>query len=391
MTNDDTPAILQILPELNTGGVERGTVDIAAAIAQHGWRSFVASAGGKLQSKLAYARAEHVPLPLATKNFYNIWQNAGLLEEVIREKNISIIHARSRGPAWSAYWAAKRTGTPFVTTFHGFYGTKGAIKRKYNSVMTRGERVIAVSHAVAAHMIEHYGVDSDKLRVIHRGVDLKLFAPERILPQRMVDLSRQWHLPDDGKPIILLPGRLTRWKGQEVAIRAAAALPHRDFHLILLGSADKHPEYARELYELIQKLGLGNQARLVGDTQYMPEAYMLASVVLAPSLNPEAFGRVATEAQAMGKLIIATRHGGAMETVMPGDTGWLVTPGSVEELTGAILQALQLPEEEKLRMRDNAIWNIRTHFSLEVMQQQTLAVYEEVLGLQSATLREHAA
>ncbi len=391
MPHEKSPAILQVLPELNTGGVERGTVDIAAAIANVGWRSYVASAGGKLQSKLAYAKAEHLTLPLATKNLFSLWSNAGSLSDLIEQKNISLIHARSRAPAWSAYWAAKRTGIPFLTTFHGFYGTGSSLKRKYNSVMTRGERVIAVSHAVAAHLVEVYGVEQERIRVIHRGVDLKLFAPDKIIPQRMVDLSKQWNLADDGKPLILLPGRLTRWKGQEVAIRAVAELPHRDFQLILLGSGDKHPEYVSDLKNLIADLKLEDVVKLVGDTQYMPEAYMLASLVLAPSLNPEAFGRVATEAQAMGKPIIATAHGGAMETVMPGDTGWLVAPDNVKELSTAILRALSLPEDEKHRMHDNAIWNVHTHFSLDVMQQQTIAVYEEILGITSAQTLEQAA
>lgn len=377
---DNTPGILQVLPELNTGGVERGTIDIAAAISQHGWRSYVASAGGKLEPKLGYSKSQSFNLPLASKSFFTIWSNAGKLENIIRENNISIIHARSRAPGWSSYWSAKSVGIPLVTTFHGFYGLQSALKKRYNRVMTYGERVIAVSNEVAKHIIENYSIDPDKLRIIHRGVDLKIFAPDKIVPQRMADLSRQWNLPDDGHPVLMLPGRLTRWKGQEFAIRAAAKLPHRNFHLVLVGSGDKHPDYVEHLRQVTKEVGLEDQVRMVGDTQYMPEAYMLASLVLSPSMEPEAFGRVATEAQAMGKPIIATRHGGAMETVLHGDTGWLVTPGGEEELAQTIHQALSLPEEEKQRMRENALWNIHTHFSLEVMQRQTLAVYEEVLS-----------
>lgn len=374
------PVILQTLPEMHTGGVERGAVDIAAAIAREGWTSLVASAGGKLESKLAYAKAEHIRLPMASKNPLTIWRNATRLAAVIRERGVSVIHARSRAPAWSAFLAARATGIPLVTTFHGIYGHSAFGKKTYNRVMVRGERVIAVSRFVADHIYTHYGMDSANLRVIHRGVDIKLFARERIQPGRLAALMREWHLPDDSPPIILMPGRLARWKGQDVLIEALARLPHRDFLCLLVGPPQGHPRYAAQLRELIRKRGLEGYVRMVGDTDAMTEAYTLSSLVVTPSVEPEAFGRVAAEAQAMGRPVIAARHGGACETVIDGHTGWLVAPGDADDLARAIDRALALPAQEREQMSRHAAWNIQAHFSLERMCEQTLDVYAELLG-----------
>lgn len=373
------PTILQILPALRSGGVERGTIDIAAAIAREGWGSLVASSGGPMASKLRHVGAEHITLPLDSKHPFVIWQNADRLVEIIRKYKVDIIHARSRAPAWSAWLAAQRTGKPFVTTFHGVYNIQNKWKQKYNAIMTRGHRVIAVSHFVADHIRQHYGVDKRRLRIIHRGVDLLQFSPERVAPARIAELTRAWRLPDDNVPLILMPGRVTRWKGHEVLIEALAKLPHRKFFCVLLGDDTDHETYTQELMDKIALLGLNEHIRMAGNTPYMAEAYQLSNIVVCPSVEPEAFGRVPIEAQAMGRPVIATNHGGACETIVPEETGWLVEPGNADQLAQAIQIALHLLPDQLQWMAENAIWNAQHNFSLDVMQRQTLDVYKELL------------
>jgi glycosyltransferase involved in cell wall biosynthesis len=373
------PVILQVLPQMRTGGVERGTIEIADAISGSGMRALVASAGGSLLPNLAYAGGEHITLPLASKNPFRIWRNARALEKVIREEKVDIVHARSRAPAWSAWLAAKRTKTPFITTFHGVYGTDPEIKKYYNAVMTKGDRVIAISYFIAQHIEENYTLDPSHLRIIHRGVDVELFAPERIQQQPMIDLAAKWRVPDD-VPLILMPARITRWKGQHVLIEALGKLPHRNFFCLLVGDDMGHPGYRKELEKLIFRHKLEANVRIVGNTIFMPEAYTLAEIVVSPSVEPEAFGRVPVEAQAMGRIVIATDHGGACETVTHGETGWLVKPNDAEDLSNAINSILQMPKEEKERIGNNAIFHVRNNFSAHIMCSKTLQVYQELMN-----------
>lgn len=372
------PTILQVLPEMRTGGVERGTVEIASAIVRAGGRALVASAGGQMVPHLAYVGAEHIDLPLNTKNPINIYDNIGRLNELIKKLGIDLIHARSRAPAWSAVKSARNCGIPFVTTFHGVYGLQNSLKQKYNSVMTKGDRVIAISNFIYEHIRHNYQIDDAKIRIIHRGVDLKAFDPQRIVPQRIVDITKEWRVPED-LPLILMPGRITRWKGQHILIQALAKLPHRNFMCLLVGDDMGHPGYREELEKMIIDLKLAGHVRIAGNTPYMAEAYMLSYLVIAPSVEPEAFGRVPIEAQAMGKPVISTNHGGACETVFPGETGWLVVPGSVDDLAKALQEALTLDPERYKWMSENAMWNARENFSSEIMCNKTLEVYEELL------------
>ncbi len=378
------PVILQLVPELRAGGVERGTIDIARAIVKAGGVALVASAGGPLASQLHHAKAMHITLPLNSKNIFTLWRNSHRIAKLVREHKVDIIHARSRAPAWSGWWAAKKTGCHFVTTFHGTYGLSGLFKRRYNSIMTRGERVIAVSNFIADHIQQNYTIHSDRLRVIHRGVDLKLFNPFGHSPQRMIQLAREWRLPDD-LPLVLFPGRITRWKGQDVFIKALARLPHRHFFAIILGDAKGHESYRKELESLIVKSNLGGHVRIAEHTSYVMEAYMLSRLVVATSIAPEAFGRVVLEAQAMGKPVIATNHGGPCETVVPEVTGWLVKPRDVTELADAIGKALALDESTMQWMGEEAYASAQ-HFSLDIMCRQTLAVYEEVMGMERKSI-----
>ena len=372
------PRVLQVVPQLISGGVERGTVEISAALAAAGWESYVASAGGKMVHEITRHGGRHVTLPLATKSPIAIRRNIGRLAEVIQRLGIDIVHARSRAPAWSAYGAAKRTGRHFVTTFHNAYGSETRLKRWYNSVMGRGERIIAISQFVAEHAIATYGLSPERVRIIERGVDVQRFDPRRVSPERIVQLARDWRLPDD-QPIVMLPGRLTRWKGQLDLIAALALLGRRDICCLIVGSDEGRSHFRQEIEREIMRRGLAEVVHCIPDCADMPAALMLADVVVSASNRPEGFGRVVVEAQAMGRPVVATEHGGARETVLPGATGWLVPPGDIRALAVAIAEALALPAAERQALAERAIAHIRANFTTELMCARTLAVYEEVL------------
>ena len=379
--NGRAPVVLQVLPALVTGGVERGTVDMAAALVEAGWTAMVASEGGPMARELSRIGAEHITLPLASKNPLVIRRNADRLAEIVAAKGVDILHARSRAPAWSAWMAAERTGCHFVTTFHGTYNTSGwfGLKSRYNAIMTRGERVIAISDFIAEHVRRIYGVDPERIRVVHRGVDLNRFDPNRVSPERIIQLAQKWRLPD-GYRVIMLPGRLTRWKGQAVLIEALALLGRHDVRCLLVGSDQGRTGYREELEELVRRRDLVDVVHLTDECNDMPAAYMLTDAVVSASTDPEAFGRVAVEAQAMGRPVIATAHGATGETVQPGRTGWLTAPGDAMALAQALDRFLALSAEERAGMAQVAIEHVRANFSKETMCARTLAVYDEVLG-----------
>lgn len=373
--------ILQVLPELGSGGVERGTVEIARALQQSGSRALVASAGGPLVEDLKRCGAVHYQLPLASKNPLVMWDNIHRLKEILRREKVDIIHARSRAPAWSAYYAARALGVPFITTFHGVYnGYNSSLKYRYNSVMVKGERVIAVSNYIREHVVNIYKVPPEKIRVIHRGADVEYFHPDKVNGMRTMELCKEWHAPD-GLPIILMPARLTRWKGQHILLEALQNLSHRNFFCVLLGEPGKHPTYVRDLERMVEQYKLQGHVRMAGTCKDMRDAYNAATVVVSPAIEPEAFGRVPVEAQAMGKPVIATAHGGAMETVVTGETGtgWLVPPGDAAALSRAIEQALHLTADDKVALAFNAREHILRHFSTHTMCEKVLNVYNEVM------------
>ena len=373
------PAVLQVLPSLDTGGVERGACDVAAALASAGWRSFVASAGGPMTRELDRAGVHHLTLPMASKNPFTLRRNALRLAAVIEARAIDIVHARSRAPAWSARAAAARTDRPLVTTFHGAYGHGNALKRRYNAVMTQGDRVIAISGFIAAHIRETYGVDEERLVTIPRGIDLARFDPAAVSPERMVQLTQAWRLPD-GVPIVMLPGRLTNWKGQMVLLDALARLGRADIRCLLVGSDQGRRRYRRALERRIRAKGLGAVVAIIDDCRDMAAAYMLADVVVSASTDPEAFGRVAVEAQAMGRPVIATDHGGARETVVPGETGWLVPPGDAGVLAKTLETAIALDSDTREEVAAAARAHVGARFTVERMCAATLEVYESLLG-----------
>ncbi len=374
--------ILQVLPELGSGGVERGTLEVAAAIVKSGNFAHVASAGGKMLDALSRTGAKHHLLPLASKNPFTMWMNSYKLIEIIRREKIQLVHARSRAPAWSAYFAAKATNTPFITTFHGVYnGYDNGLKNYYNSIMTRGQRVIAVSHFVEQHIKAHYHIEPTKITVIHRGADVEYFDPAKASGVRTMNLCKEWIVPD-GLPLIMMPGRITRWKGQHVLIEALEKLPHRNFFCVLVGETGKHPAYVKSLNRQIEKANLQGHVRMVGTTQDMRAAYNAADIVVSASIEPEAFGRVPVEAQAMGKPVIGTAHGGACETISTGEngTGWLVPPNDSVAMSHALQEAFSLTDEDKIDYATHVRAKAIEHFSTQTMCDKTLAIYHEVLN-----------
>ncbi len=372
--------VLQVVPELDVpGGTERSTVEIAHALVAAGWRALVASAGGALLRQVETAGARHFQLPLKGKNPIQIRSNAGRLAELIKAERVDIIHARSRAPAWSAWHAARKTGCHFITTFHGIYGTSGALKRRYNAVMVKGERVIANSQFTADHIIHTYPLKEEHLRVIRRGVDVAIYSSSAVPQARLIQLAGQWRLPD-GKSVIMLPGRLTAWKGHGALLDALTHLTRDDYVVVFVGDEQGRSAYRRRLERQVEKNGLGHIVRFAGPCRDMPAAYLSADVVVSPSTKPEAFGRVIVEAQAMGRPVIAFDHGGARETILQGETGLLVEPGDARALARALNAALDLDAERRKSMAEVAIRNVRENFTLDQMCDSTLAVYQEVLA-----------
>jgi glycosyltransferase involved in cell wall biosynthesis len=368
--------ILQILPALVTGGVERGTIEMTAALAAAGHTPMVASSGGPMAKEVTEAGGAHFCLPLATKNPVGMYNNIGRIADIIRHYRVDLVHARSRAPAWSAWFATLQTGIPFVTTFHNAYGAATWQKRFYNSVMARGQRVIAISDFVADHVASTYHVPRDRLRTIHRGVDIAQFDPEKVAPARLEALRTAWRL-DTARPVIMLPGRISGWKGHDILIAALAQLDRKDVQTIFVGGGDPEKELAID--NLIKQHGLGDRVKRVGTCRDMPAALLLADLVISPATRPEGFGRIIAEAQAMGSLVIATDHGGARETIIADETGWLVAPGNVTGLAQAITGALGLDPERRADMGRKAIAHIRKNFTTTAMTAATLKVYDEIL------------
>jgi len=376
---DKALTVLQVIPEIDVpGGTERATVEISQALTAVGQRALVASAGGAMLHQIEQTGAKHFRLPLKSKNPIQIRNNATRLAELIREEEVDIIHARSRAPAWSAYYAAKKTGCHFITTFHGTYGTSGALKRRYNSVMVKGELVIANSEFTANHIRHTYSIEETRLHVVRRGVDISIFSASAVHQARLVQLAGHWRLPD-GKSVVMLPGRLTSWKGHSVLLDALTYLSRDDYVVVFVGDEQGREDYRHQLLRQVDNNGLGHIVRFAGPCRDMPAAYMSADIVVNASTKPEAFGRVIVEAQAMGRPVVAFDHGGARETILEGETGLLVEPGDARALARAIDIALDLDAERRIAMAQVAINHVRENFTLERMCAETLAVYEEVL------------
>ena len=376
--------LLQVTPELETGGAEQTTLDIAAAVAREGGRAIVASKGGRMADNLVEHGGELVELPVQSKNPLTIIANAFRLAELIRREKVSLVHARSRAPAFSALWAARAAGVPFVATYHGVYEAKGPVKRWYNAVMTEGEAVIANSDYTRQHILAEHRIDPAKVVAIDRGVDLARFDPKLVGKPRLAELRDRFGVAADDKRVkILLAGRLTRWKGQQLLIDAAARLKAggvEDFIILLAGDDQGRVGYRGELEAAIAQAGLQGQVLLVGHCSDMPAAYLLADIVVAPSLKPEPFGRTAVEPQVMGRLVLAADHGATRETVVEGETGWRVAPGDAEAWSDALARAIALTPAKRAAIGRAAATRARRLYSVEAMCEATLDLYGQILA-----------
>jgi glycosyltransferase involved in cell wall biosynthesis len=374
------PVIVQILPALNRGGVERGTVEVADAIVKNGWKSVIISNGGLLTSQLKRVGAIVYEVPVHRKNPF-LWGAARRqIKRILQQEGADIVHVRSRAPAWIALPAANSLGIATVSTVHSKFAPANIFKKIYNGKMLKADRVIAISHFVENEIFTHYGKSgvAEKLSVIHRGVDLGMFDPKAVNQQRIIAEADRLGLPDD-KSIIMLPARATSWKGHEILIQALAQLSDKDAILMLLGIEDGPPAYAEKLLNMAVQYGLGGRVRIGAGSRDMPAALMLADVVAMPSIKPEPFGRVAIEALAMGRPVVAFRHGGAVESIDEGRTGWLADPLSVDSLAEALQTALSLTPRKRRALAKDARQQMTDQFSKDMMCERTLAVYKSLL------------
>ncbi len=381
--------ILQVVPRLDTGGSEQATVEIAEALTRAGATALVATAGGRMAAAVARAGGEVITLPVASKNPFTILANAKRLERIINERNVALVHARSRAPGWSAFLAARRTGRPFVTTYHGAYGDFGPIKTAYNSVMSRGDRVIANSLYTARLIAERVPAARERIRVIYRGIDGAMFDPLLVPPGPVAKLKERWDVRS-GTKIVLHAARLTGLKGHRHTVEAAAKLARQglldDAVIVFAGDSPGKDYYRQELIELIAKHGLTRKVLLVGHCEDMPSAFLAAHVAILPSLVAETFGRTSIEAQAMGCPVIVSNLGALPETIDDAEaapsrfTGWLVPAGDSDALAAKIALALKLTPEERAAIGARAHARVNALFELAQMQSKTLDVYDELLG-----------
>ena len=368
--------IAQIIPSLNAGGAERAVVDIAAAMVAAGHRAIVVSSGGYYQAELQAKQAKFVKRNVDSKNPLWILINAFWLANLIKREGVDIIHARSRAPAWSAYFAAMISGTPFVTTFHAAYKGSFFLKKIYNSVKAKIQRIIAISEFIAAHIQKNYGVPASRITIIPRGIDMAVYDQASISDERKQKLQTLWNNTAN-VPVIIMPGRLSPIKGHELVIEALAAIKQKQFICVFIGPNQGRTKYSEMLQSRVNEVGLTDKVKWM-DGGDVPAAYALASLVLSPSQVPEGFGRVPVEAQAMGVPVIATALGATSETILNSETGWLVELGSAPAISNAIITCLDLSAQQRAAMSQKAKDYVRSKFQLQQMCDATLNVYAEV-------------
>ena len=380
VTNIVQPVIVQIVPQMNRGGVERGTVEIAEAISARGWKAVVICNGGRMENQLRRAGAEVYTLPVDTKNPLKWPAVRRRLKAVLLSVGADIVHVRSRAPAWIALPLTRAMGIHSISTIHSKFVPQNFVKRIYNQKMLSADGIIAISDYVKSVITSHYSeaVSQEAIQVIHRGVDLDVFDPAKVSQHRIVRLSETLNLPDDG-PVVMLPARATEWKGHAPLIEAVARLKAKDVTLLLLGAGDGHSRFIERLRALAIKTGLDGRLRIASGTDDMPAALMLADVVAMPSTIPEPFGRVALEAQAMGRPVVAFKHGGAIESIQEGETGWLAEPNNVEDLARCLHLALKLGPRQRTIWAKRARAYMESDFSTQQMCEKTLEIYADFL------------
>jgi glycosyltransferase involved in cell wall biosynthesis len=379
------PVVMQILPALESGGVERGTIDIAKALKKADFYPIVVSGGGALVYELQEAGIQHVKLAVNSKNPLVIFLNNKKIAALIKKYRVSIVHVRSRAPMWSSYFSCKKTRVKLVATVHGVYSTGFwkyrvfFLKKIYNSIMLKADVIIAVSNFIKNYLIENYqNFSPEKITVIARGADLNYFNSTKVSKNRLIDLSKMWHLAED-KKIILMPARFSGRKGHEFLVEALA-LVKNDFLCLMVGSDHCHSEFRKKIEKKIIKKNLADKVKIVGVCKDMAAAYAISHLVVCPSIGPEAFGRIAIEAQAAKKIIIATKIGGSLETIIDNKTGFLVEAGDIENFARLIDMVLKMPETEAGKIENAARKNIEENFSNQKMCDETLKLYRTIQG-----------
>ena len=376
--------ILQIIPNMEIGGAERTVLEITSFIKDTEFSSLVLTSGGKLIGELEKENIEVIKLKIDKKNPYSIIKNFFLFIKIFREKKIDLIHVRSRAPAWSAIFAAKKIGIPVLTTWHGHVSNSSFIKKIYNSIMLKGDAVIANSAYTAERISKIYNIDLNKIDIISRGVNVESFERSKFSNTEISNMRKMWSV-DDNKIIILFPARLTRWKGHLVTIEAINLLKKEKFfdHVIFLFAGEKAgaENYIKKLNSIITKFKLQENIKLVERIENMPLAYLASDIVLSPSIEPEPFGRIPIEAQAARKTIIASDHGAVKDTIKNGNnfTGFKVKPNDPQALSIAIKQSITMDKKDLTKMHERAISNVKNNFSLENMCKKTLEVYKRLL------------
>tara|TARA_Y100000996_G_scaffold118054_1_gene87979 strand:- start:1216 stop:2370 length:1155 start_codon:yes stop_codon:yes gene_type:complete len=378
--------VLQVIPKLGYGGAETGCYDIAHYLSENNCKSFIVTSGGELTKFVNKEKVRLFRLPVHSKNPLLIFLNTIILIGIILFFNISIVHARSRAPAWSCLLASKLTRRKFVTTFHGTYNFSGKIKKFYNSVMVRSDLIIAGSNFIFSHIKENYSEFlkyNKKFLVIFRGINVDYFDPSTKLELDEKKLLKEWEINKE-KKIVLVPGRLTSWKGQELLIEAInlvkIELGYEAFHVVILGSDQGRNLYKKKLIRLTEQYRLNNQIKFVDHCKDMALAYKVSDIIISPSIEPEAFGRVAVEAQSMEKLIIASNIGGSNETIINEKTGFLFDAGNAKSLSEKIIRAITMDEISLELIGKEGRKNIINKFNVEKMCFSTYSEYKRLLN-----------
>ena len=384
-SNNKNKRILQIIPNMEIGGAERTVIEITAFLKNTNYSSIVLTSGGKLIEDLKKLDIEVIKRQIDRKNPFSIIKNIFIFKKIFTEKKIDLVHVRSRGPAWSAILAAKILNIPVITTWHGHVNQSSWFKKKYNSIMCKGDALIANSHYTAERINKIYGIDNNSIDIIPRGVDVKNFKKSNFSEEQITNIRKEWSVTDPKKIIILLPARLTKWKGHLIAIKAINSLKKEKFFsdiiCLFAGEQKGSDRYIRELKKVISSYSIEKKIKLIGRVENMPLAYQASDIILSPSIEPEPFGRIPIEAQASGKTIISSNSGAVKDTIKGGlkSTGFKVEPNNSEALAKEIKLVLQMKESELSELHKRAILNVKNNFSLESMCKKTLAVYNRFL------------
>jgi glycosyltransferase involved in cell wall biosynthesis len=381
-----TIKVLQVIPKLGFGGAETGCYDLAHFLAEKECKSFLITSGGELLKFVRRDKVKVIRLPVQSKNPIIMFINSIIIFFIILLYNIDIVHARSRAPAWSCLWACFLSRKKFVTTFHGTYNFSSKLKFFYNSVMVRSKLIIAGSNFIFNHINNNYqkylNSKKKKLMVIFRGINLEYFNSKNVSEKKVNELAQNWNV-NKNDFIILLPGRLTRWKGQEIFIHALSLLianhGKNNFHAIILGSDQGRNIYSKKLSLLVERYRLGKKITFIKNCKEMPITYKLADVAVSSSIEPEAFGRIAIEAQAMSIPIIASNIGGSRETVLNGKSGLLFKSEDAKELANIINKLMTMDKKSLSLMGELGRKNVEKKFNVDQMCQTTFTEYKKLL------------